>query len=270
MDIIGGHDVDGTILSSAHIHNPNSHTYSWSTATPLPIERQRAASASINSKIYLIGGEDTSGLTNEVGIYDPASDTWSLGPDLPVLVYDPAAQVVGNVIYLIGGASGNNGLSTVFALNPGASEQEPNLHVLLDVNEQAQLSVSKKLPDNLGLIWTSSDESVATVNASGIVTGVGEGNCRIWAESHDGKFREYIPVKVIEHAEEYRLALHLNVGETKRLWFGDDPAAVLWTSMDPSVVTVDNTGRLRSVSPGLAIIMAEFSGVEQYIYVRAS
>jgi uncharacterized protein YjdB len=54
------------------------------------------------------------------------------------------------------------------------------------------------------------------------------------------------------------LALHLKVGEAKRLWFGDAPLAVVWTPMDSSVATIDNdTGRVTGVSKGLCIVKAQ-------------
>jgi uncharacterized protein YjdB len=130
--------------------------------------------------------------------------------------------------------------------------------------------MSHNLSVNLDYIWTSTDSSVATVDANGVVIGIGEGRCRIYAESPDGTFRDYIPVIVIENAEEHRLALHLDVGESKRLWFGDDPLVVFWDSMDSSIAAVDNNGRVSGVSRGLCIVKGELDGVEHYIYVRVN
>jgi len=131
---------------------------------------------------------------------------------------------------------------------------EARLRVLLDVGEQVQLSMAHLLPVNLDFIWTTTDASVVTVDANGVVTGTGLGKAYIWAESLCGEYRDYIPFKVVEDAEAYRLALHLTVGETRRLWLGDDPLAVDWLSMDTSVVTVDVQGRVTGVGHGLAIV----------------
>lgn len=53
---------------------------------------------------------------------------------------------------------------------------------LVEIGEQATLTATIT-PDNTGLTptWTSSDESVATVDASGVVTAMGEGECDITA-----------------------------------------------------------------------------------------
>lgn len=63
---------------------------------------------------------------------------------------------------------------------------------------------------NQNLIWTSSDESIATVDEDGIITAVGEGSVTITATSEDGGFTAskeitvfYIHVEniVFEYAE---------------------------------------------------------------------
>jgi Fibronectin type 3 domain-containing protein len=149
-------------------------------------------------------------------------------------------------------------------------ENNDRLYVLLDLAEQAQLSVTSSLSDNTGLTWTSSDPSVATVDANGKVTAVAEGTCKITAAKSDGTFSDYIPIKVAKNAEELRLALYLNAGESKQLWISDDNTSVTWTSMDSSIASVDNTGKVTGVAKGLCIIQAELSGKTYYIYARVN
>lgn len=144
------------------------------------------------------------------------------------------------------------------------------LHVLLEPDEQVQLSITHQLSQNAEVAWHSTSSEVAIVDNSGLVTAIDLGNTQIWARSLDEIFQDYIPVKVIEGAEKLRLALHLIVGETRRLWLTDDATDVTWTSMDPSVATVDHIGRVTGVGKGLCIIRAELAGIEQYIYARVN
>lgn len=55
----------------------------------------------------------------------------------------------------------------------------------LDEGEELQLSINGYAgnPTNKDVIWTSSDETIATVDEDGTVTGVGEGTVEIKATS---------------------------------------------------------------------------------------
>ncbi|WP_172408320.1 Ig-like domain-containing protein [Desulfosporosinus sp. FKA] len=150
------------------------------------------------------------------------------------------------------------------------STNDDHLKVLLDVAEQAQLSVTSSLSDNASLTWTSSDPTVAKVDANGKVTAVKEGICNITAAKSDNSFTDYIPVKVLKGAENLRLALNLKAGESKRLWIADDASSVTWTSMDPSVASVDSTGKVKGVANGLCIVQGVYSGKTYTIYVRVN
>ena len=148
-----------------------------------------------------------------------------------------------------------------------------SLRILLEVGEYRQLSLTYSLPDGSHFIWTSSDPSVVAVDLVGIVTGVGEGVASVLVESTDGTFSDNVFIMVIcmeEKAEDLQLALHIGVGETIRLWFGDNPLAVNWISVDESVLVVDSMGRVTGVGSGLAAINAQLNGVMEYLYIRVS
>ncbi|MDQ7092112.1 Ig-like domain-containing protein [Desulfosporosinus sp. PR] len=165
-----------------------------------------------------------------------------------------------------GGESANSNEASATVPAP----TDDRLYVLLDINEQAQLSVSDNLSDNATLTWTSSDPTVAIVDANGEVTAIKEGECKITANNSDGTFTDYIPVKVMKGAENFRLALNLKAGESKRLWISDDSSSVSWTTMDSAVATIDNTGKVTAVANGLCIVQGEFNGKTYYIYVRVN
>lgn len=148
---------------------------------------------------------------------------------------------------------------------------ELKLSVLLNTGENVQLSTSFDLNNNKNLTWTSTNESVATVDSNGKVTAVGAGDADIYAESANGTFKEYIPVKVVEGiADELRLAVHLKAGEKAKLYLTDDPSQVTWSSMDESTVTVSADGQVTGIKKGLAIVQAELDGQTYQIYVRVN
>ncbi|MDQ7094238.1 Ig-like domain-containing protein [Desulfosporosinus sp. PR] len=186
--------------------------------------------------------------------------------------YSDTSVTAGTAYYYVvtaitsGGESANSNEASATVPAPA----DDRLYVLLDINEQAQLSVSDNLSDNATLTWMSSDPTVATVDANGEVTAIKEGECKITATNSDGTFTDYIPVKVMKGAENFRLALNLKAGESKRLWISDNSSTVSWTTMDPSVATIDNTGKVTAVANGLCIVQGELNGKTYYIYVRVN
>ena len=125
------------------------------------------------------------------------------------------------------------------------------------------------LPENAtykGLTWSSSDESVATVDQSGKVTAVSIGNATITVYSADPSTTAACKVTV------YQLAQSINLDQTElELYVGDDPVtlvatllpddasdkSVTWTSSNSSVATVDSDGKVTATAKGSATITAK-------------
>lgn len=76
----------------------------WSMLAPVLVPRQEVAVATVNGKVYLIGGiaADQS-ILDSVEEYDPATNSWRFVPPLPRPRHHAAAAVVGTDIYVIGG-----------------------------------------------------------------------------------------------------------------------------------------------------------------------
>lgn len=119
---------------------------------------------------------------------------------------------------------------------------------------------------NQTVIWTSSEETVATVEA-GVVTAQGEGTAEITAESEDGGFTAVCTVTV-EAPEPETVAvtgisisseeIELTEGESTELTATVIPEEatnpnIIWSSSDENIVTVDN-GVVTAVSEGTAEI----------------
>ena len=132
------------------------------------------------------------------------------------------------------------------------------LKVVLEPKEELQLSVDDALEENINMTWISSDESVATVDETGVVTALKKGDVTITVKSKDGKYTDKIYILVVDDATELRLALDMKVGTTRRVTIDDltDTKTVTWNSMDPEIAVIDTKGKITAVSKGLVLITA--------------
>ncbi|MCD8180132.1 MAG: Ig-like domain-containing protein [Firmicutes bacterium] len=132
-----------------------------------------------------------------------------------------------------------------------------------------------------GIIWTSSDTSVATV-ANGIVKGVGEGTATITATSKDetnGTISASCTVEVystpVTSVTLADKSIDIGMGYTKTLSATVAPSdatdtSLTWTSADETVATVDEDGVVTGVSYGKTTITAtnEDSGLSAQCIVK--
>ncbi|MDH5741214.1 MAG: kelch motif-containing protein, partial [Nitrospira sp.] len=75
---------------------------SWRTAAPAPTKRTEVAAATLDGKIYVVGGFENPSLGNmmnfaitpSVEVYDPATDRWTSKAPLPVGLHHVGIGVV--------------------------------------------------------------------------------------------------------------------------------------------------------------------------------
>ena len=116
--------------------------------------------------------------------------------------------------------------------------------------------------DDTSVTWTSSDDTVATVE-NGVVTAVSGGSAEIIVKTTDGGFEDVCTVNVIVPVDSITLnesLINLSKDETFTLVATVSPddaydKSVAWTSSDESVAMVDN-GVVTAKGLGLAIITA--------------
>ena len=109
--------------------------------------------------------------------------------------------------------------------------------------------------------WTTSDKEVASVSASGIVTGVSDGTATITATASNGK-RAVCKVRVMDYRiKEISLdstSLVLNTGDEKLLETNVLPTyareEISWKSSDDKVVSVSDNGRIKALKAGEAAV----------------
>lgn len=128
--------------------------------------------------------------------------------------------------------------------------------------------VSPSNTSDKSVVWTSSNPSVATVDQNGLVTAVSNGTAVITVKTVDGNKSDSVtaiviippeavhPTGVTINEDDFTMTTE---GETKQLTVDIDPdnstnQNVTWTSSDPSVATVSDSGLVTAVSNGTTTI----------------
>lgn len=111
--------------------------------------------------------------------------------------------------------------------------------------------------------WKSSNESVATVDANGIVTAVGNGEATITATANDGGGASQsvkvtvktkidtitldVAEKLLEIGQSYKITATINPADPS-------DAGLTWTSSNEAAVSVDGQGNVTALKSGVATI----------------
>lgn len=141
---------------------------------------------------------------------------------------------------------------------------------------QSVTLIATALPVNAGnrtVTWSSANLSVATVNSSGVVTGVSAGTSLISASANDGsgKFSTVtvtVTTSAVISVSSVALnasSINLRAGSTFQATVSFNPSnatntAVTWSSQYPSYVSVTNRGLIRGL----------VSGQSSYVTVRSA
>ncbi len=149
----------------------------------------------------------------------------------------------------------------------------------------AQRTLNARLRDLDGTVltgrsvaWTSSDVSVATVTATGLVTGVSAGATTIVArsEGREGSMRIVVQAAPVASIELSESSFILTRNSTRLVHAEARDAQgrpvtnvwLEWISEDPSVATVTSSGHVRAVASGETRIVARSGGREASVTVR--
>jgi hypothetical protein len=186
----------------------------------------------------------------------------------PVAALALAAAVACNGDNAVGLGHWLTGAATV-SLNPTPDTLRVDERMRLSpvVQDSGGYSLSSS-----NLLWTTSDPSVAGVDAFGDVVGVSPGSATITAKSGRASGTAaivvYKPVAAIvqllpsvdtlatDHAVELFAVVKDQLGRTL-----DTSSIDRWTSSDPTVATVDSFGIVVALAPGTTVISAVSNGV---------
>ena len=131
---------------------------------------------------------------------------------------------------------------------------------MLRVKDKIQLSAGFDEGRDAVLTWTTSNRRVATVSADGLVTAKRAGQATITVTTHNGltdtcQLQVFIPPKRVT-LNARNLTLRLNEGfQLVARLTKNSVSAISWTSDDPSVATVDDSGLVAAVGEGRATIV---------------
>ena len=139
----------------------------------------------------------------------------------------------------------------------------------LNVNGTATLTatITPTNATDKSVVWSSSNTSVATVNANGIVTAVGNGTATITVKTVDGNkiatCKVTVTTKVtgvdITNSKSFVVDINDTANKTMQCTYNVLPSTasnknVTWKSSDTSVATVDSNGKITAVGVGYATI----------------
>ena len=106
--------ANGKIYVFSGVTSANAPTYeydpatdSWSQKAPIPQGCYWASAATVDNKIYVMGGGHPYPGNKYNFIYDPVTDTWDTGADMLTGRMYHSAAVANDKIYLIGGQNGD-------------------------------------------------------------------------------------------------------------------------------------------------------------------
>ena len=141
----------------------------------------------------------------------------------------------------------------------------------MEVNETLSLTYTRTPSDATleTVSWSSSDDTIATVSANGLVTAVGVGTATITA-AHDNI--KATCIITVTQTDINLTALSFNtqnatieVGEITTLILTKTPSnatnPITWTSSNKNVATVSSSGTITGLSPGTTTITASYENI---------
>jgi subtilisin family serine protease len=93
----------GTAYGPAATPAPARTQDAWTGIAALPAAVYDNAAATLDGRVYSVGGGGGSGLERKAWRYDPDTDTWATLPDMPSARAKPVAAAVGGKLYVFGG-----------------------------------------------------------------------------------------------------------------------------------------------------------------------
>lgn len=136
------------------------------------------------------------------------------------------------------------------------------------VKEKIQLSASVTPENTTDIVkWTSEDNSIATVDSNGMVTGLANGKTTITATA--GGISSTCLIEVIQKAEGISLnysSVNLKKNKSMVLIAQITPSTasgkINWSSSNKAIATVAADGTVKAVGHGTAVITAEIDGIK--------
>jgi len=149
-----------------------------------------------------------------------------------------------------------------------------SLELLEGTNDKLNAIISAENATNTKVIWTSSDESIATVDQNGNVTALKEGVVTVTAKVENTNLSANCIVTVKKQSGTESESIKLDKNNFELLEGSKDKLTatvlpensinknVVWSSSDESIATVDQDGNVTAIREGQAIITAKIENTD--------
>ena len=120
--IVGGYDGSGAL---ATFYRYDSMANVWEAMAPMSTARDNSAAATVDGKLYVMGGYDDDGdALSSVERYDPAKNAWEAVAPMSTARDNSAAAAVDGKLYVMGGYDDSDALSSVERYDPAKNAWE--------------------------------------------------------------------------------------------------------------------------------------------------
>ena len=198
--VAGGHNAGG-VIGTVEIYNPLTDT--WTSGQSMGTGRSAAAAGVINGLLYVAGGSDNGGPVNTLQSYDPVQDSWTPLSAAPAMAAQSfvGGAVLNGMLYAVGGIDGSsNPTTTVQAYDPIGNSWTNQTSIPTGLYDGQPVAIGGVIyaagngsgntpaatlqvysPNEVS--WNSATPSVATMDATGLATGVAAGTSTITGAS---------------------------------------------------------------------------------------
>lgn len=124
-----------TLISTQWVWADTSQGGAWTAAASAPAQRTEVSAASVEGKIYVVGGFNKPtvqnvlkfAISNEVEVYDPVADSWSITTPLPEGRHHAGIASLNGLLYVVGGFTKSllsvwHAVATVYQYDPATLE----------------------------------------------------------------------------------------------------------------------------------------------------
>jgi hypothetical protein len=199
---VGGYNSSNGNLDTIEAYDPT--TNAWTTKAPMLTARDGLRTGVINGILYAVGGFNSAGAVATVEAYDPATDSWTTKTSMPTARGDLAVEVVNGLLYAVGGQGNSGILATVEAYDPTTNTWTTMTSMPTARTDLAGGAINGRTiyavggcvcsspPSRLAtveayappeIIWSSGNTGVATIDQTGLATGLSAGTTTITATS---------------------------------------------------------------------------------------
>lgn len=205
-------------------------------------------------------------------VKDPGITWYSFEPLVASVTNDGTITALKPGVTLVTGVINNTNIkafcivTVMDAVYPvtGVSLSEREKTMILDTSASLAATVSPNNATNQHIVWSSSDLSVAFVNAAGTVLAKGGGKAIITVTTEEGGYTDSCEVTVLVPVTSISInknVLEMDISGTAQLSAAIAPAnayntKVIWSTTDSTIATVSNTGLVTAADMGSATVIA--------------